>query len=50
MVKKAEMEDLVKGLDKFAQKLDLVAAVIFTLIGVKDKSGSKKQQQFNFLQ
>ena len=35
MFKKAETEDLVKGLDKFVQKLDVVAAVIFTLIDVK---------------
>ena len=40
MVKKPEKEDLVKGLNKFSQKLDVVAAVIFTLIDVKGESKS----------
>ena len=34
-LKKAETEDLVKGFDELAQKLEVVAAVIFTLIDVK---------------
>ena len=48
--KKTETEDLMKGLDEFTQKLNVVAAVIFTLIDVKVKgeSGSKQQQPCNF--
>ena len=38
MVWKSETENLVKGLDEFAQKLDVRAAVIFTLIDVKGQS------------
>ena len=45
--KKAETEDIVKGLDKFAQKLDVVAAVIFTCIDVKGQSQSKQQQSYH---
>ena len=33
-----EAEDLMKGLDELAQKLDVVVAVIFTLIDVKSES------------
>ena len=33
--KKAKTEDLVKSLEEFVQKLDAVAAVIFTLINVQ---------------
>ena len=33
--KKAKIEDLVKGLDEFTQKLNVVAPVIFTLIDVE---------------
>ena len=40
--KKAETEDVVKGLDEFAQRLDVVAAVIFTLIDIKGESLSKQ--------
>ena len=36
--KKAHTEVLVKGLDEFVQKHDVVAAVIFTLIDVKRAS------------
>ena len=43
-LKKAITEDLLKGLDEFAQKLDMVAAVIFTLIDVTGESESKQQQ------
>ena len=39
---KTETKDLVKGLDEFVQKLDVVAAVIFTLIDVKGESESKQ--------
>ena len=46
--KKAEIEDLVKDLDKFIQKLDVVAAVIFTLIDVKGELESKQQQPCYF--
>ena len=42
--KKAETEDLVKGLDKFIQKFDVVAAVIFTLIDVNGELDSNQQQ------
>ena len=48
MVKKPEKEDLVKGLNKFSQKLDVVAAVIFTLIDVKGESKSTQQQPCYF--
>ena len=48
MVKKAETEDLVKRLDKLAHKLDVVAAVFFTLIDVKGESESKKQHKCYF--
>ena len=37
--KKVKTEDLVKGLDEFTQKLDVLAAVILTLIDVKSESG-----------
>ena len=40
--KKAETENLVKGLDEFVQKIEVVADVIFTLIDVKGKSESKQ--------
>ena len=43
-LEKAETEDVVKGLDEWAQKLDMIAAFIFILIDVKGKSGSKQQQ------
>ena len=46
--KKAETKDLIKGLDDFAQKLDVVAAVIFTLIDVKGEFKSKHQQPCYF--
>ena len=36
--KKAETEDLMKGLDEFVQKLGVIAAVIFTFIDVKGES------------
>ena len=42
--KKAKTEVLVKGLYEFVQKLDVVAAVIFTLIDVKGESKVKQQQ------
>ena len=41
--KKAKTEVLVKGLDEFVQKLDVVAAVVFTLIDVQGESKSKQQ-------
>ena len=47
-LKKADTKDLVKGLDEFAQKLDVVAAIIFTLIDVKGESESKQQQPCYF--
>ena len=37
-LKKAKTEGLMKGLGEFAQKLDLVAAVIVTLIDVEGES------------
>ena len=43
-LKKAETEDVMKALDELAQKLDVIAAVILTLIDVKGDSGSKQQQ------
>ena len=46
--KMAETEDLVKGLDEVTQKLDVVTAVIFTLIDVEGESGSKQQQPLYF--
>ena len=46
--KKAETEDLLKGLDEFSQKLDVVNAVIFTVINVKCESESKQQQPCYF--
>ena len=48
MVKKAETEDLVKWLYELAQKVDVIAAVIFTLIDVKGESGSEQQQACYF--
>ena len=42
------MEDLLKGLDEFAQVIDVVAAVIFTLIDVQGESESKQQQPCYF--
>ena len=48
IVWKTETEDLLKGLDGFAQKLDVVAAVIFTFIYVKGESESKQQQPCYF--
>ena len=44
MGKITKTKDLVKRLDELAQKLDFIAAVIFTLIDVKDVSRSKQQQ------
>ena len=46
--KRAETEDLVKGLGEFIQKLDVVSAVIFTLVDVKGESKSKQQQPCYF--
>ena len=46
--KKAETEDVVKGLDGFVHKLDVVAAAIFTLIDVKGELESKQQQPCYF--
>ena len=46
--KKAKTEDVVKGLDEFYQKLDVAAAIIFTLIDVKGESESKQQQPYYF--
>ena len=43
-LKKAEIENLLQGLDEFAQELDMVAAVIFTLIDVQGETESKQQQ------
>ena len=40
-LKKAETEGLVKGLNELAQKLDVIASVIFTLMDVKGESESK---------
>ena len=42
-LKKDDTEDLVKGLGEFTQKLDVVAAIIITLIDVKGESESKQQ-------
>ena len=42
MVKKADTEDQEEVLDEFTQKLDVVAAVIFTLIDAKGESESKQ--------
>ena len=39
MLKKVETEDVLKGSDKLVKKLDVISAVIFTLIDVKDESG-----------
>ena len=36
--KTAKTEDLVKGFEEFSQKLDVVNAVIFSLIDVKGES------------
>ena len=47
-LKKAETEDLVNGLDELAQNHDVIAAVIFTLIDVKDESRLKQQQPCYF--
>ena len=46
--KKAKTEDLVKGLDKFAQQLDVTAAVIFILSDVKGESESSKNRHAIF--
>ena len=46
--KKAKIEILVKGLEEFIQKLDVIAAVIFTLIDVKGESERKQQWQCYF--
>ena len=45
---KAKIENLVKGLNEFPQKLDVVSAVIFTLIDVKSESESRQQQPYYF--
>ena len=45
---KTETKDLVKGLDEFTQKLDVIAAVIFTLIDVISEFASKQQQPCYF--
>ena len=45
---KTETKDLVKGLDEFTQKLDVIAAVIFTLIDVISEFASKQQQPYYF--
>ena len=47
--KKAEMEDLVKALDKFIQKFDVVAAVIFTLFDVEGESRQKNNNHAIFV-
>ena len=39
MDKKFGTEDVVKGLDESAQKVDVIAAAIFKLIDVNDQSG-----------
>ena len=44
--KKPKTEDLVKGFDELTHKLDVVAAVIFTLIDDKGESESKQQQPY----
>ena len=41
-LKKADTEDVVWSINDFAQKLYMVAAVIFTLIDVKGESASKQ--------
>ena len=46
--KMAKTEDLVKRLDEVAQKIIVVATVVFTLIDVKGESGSKTQQTCYF--
>ena len=43
-LKKAETDDLVKGLDDLSQKFYVIAAAILTLIDVKGESGSKQHQ------
>ena len=40
--KKAKTEDLMKGIDEFIQNVHVVAAVIFTIIDIKDESKSKQ--------
>ena len=47
-LKMAKTEDVVKGLYELAQKLDVIAAVIFILIDVKGDSGSMQQQPHYF--
>ena len=37
-----ETEDVMKELDELVHKLDVIAAVIFTLIDVKGESESKQ--------
>ena len=49
MIKQADTEGLGKGLDELPQKLDVVVAVIFTLIDVKGGSVSKQKQPCFFL-
>ena len=46
--KEAKIEDLVKDSYKFIQKIDVVAAVIFTVIDVEGESESKQQQPCYF--
>ena len=41
--KKAKTEDIVKGLDKSVQKIDVITAVIFTVIEIKGESKMKQQ-------
>ena len=43
-LKKVETKDIVKELDELAQKLDVIAAVVFIFIDVKSESGTKQQQ------
>ena len=40
-LKKAETEDVMNRLDELVQKLDVIAAVIFTFIDVKGVQGPK---------
>ena len=47
-LKKTEIEYIVNGLDEFVQKLDGIAAIIFTFIHVKGESGSEQQQPCYF--
>ena len=41
--KKGKTENLVEGIEKFIKELDVVAAVIFSLIDVKGESETKQQ-------